>query len=168
MEVVTPRLWIRDIVTADLEPLVALWADPTVRRWMAGWGPWGRGEVVRWVQCAVESNQATPRFAHNCVIVERATSEVLGWIGFGKADDHPFGEIDFGYSLREEFQGRGFGTEALVATLDFCFTRLEVTSFFGEAPAENIASARVMEKAGMQRVGVSPEGRIVFRAVRSG
>jgi ribosomal-protein-alanine N-acetyltransferase len=167
MDFETRRLRVRDIMAEDLEALVGLWADAGVRRWMGSWGPREREEVAEWVATSMESNRATPRFAHNCVMMERATREVVGWIGFGKADQ-PFGEVDFGYSVRDAHQGRGFGTEALAGTIAYCFDELGVSSFFGEAPPENLASVRVMEKVGMQRAGISRGGRIVFRILKGG
>ena len=74
-----------------------------------------------------------------------------------------WGERDFGYSIRPEFRGRGLGSEALAAVIDYCFSVLGIGSFFGETMPDNAASARAMQKAGMQAVGTAGDGHIVFR-----
>jgi RimJ/RimL family protein N-acetyltransferase len=55
-------------------------------------------------------------------------------------------------------------TEALIATLRYCFTDVGVNSVFGETRPSNAASARVMLKAGMRFIGSFPsrsEGGVV-------
>ena len=113
----------------------------------------------------IAHNEARPRYAHNCSIVERSSGTVAGWIGFGYPSEEKerWGERDFGYSLRPEFRGRGYGSEALAAVIEFCFDALGIESFFGETGSDNIASARAMQKAGMVAVGTTKEGHIVFR-----
>lgn len=55
----------------------------------------------------------------------------------------------FAYMLAEAFWGRGYGTEALRAALDFAFRELKVKAVEADHMAENAASGAVMRKAGM-------------------
>lgn len=168
METLTYRLHLRDIIRDDLEPMIALWTDDGVKQEMGSWGPQTKEEVLPWIEGAVNANEATPRFAHISAIVERNTGVVIGFIGLGRPSEgkEHWGELDFGYAIRPEFRGRGFGIEALRATIAFCFEELRAGSFFGETRADNLASARVMQKAGMRAVGLSPDGQTVFRIER--
>ena len=63
----------------------------------------------------------------------------------------------FAYMIAEAFWGKGYGTEALHAAFDFAFTQMEVKSITADHMAENIASGRVMEKAGMHMVRILPK-----------
>jgi RimJ/RimL family protein N-acetyltransferase len=161
MEAETERLRIRDLRAGDLEPMVELWGDPDVERWMTGFGPRTRSDVERWLPDTIAFNEASPREAHNCAIVDVAGDRVVGWIGFGPAGRN-VGEVNFGYAIMAPDRGKGYGTEALRAVIDFCFSELGVRRFTGETALGNEASAHVMEKVGMQRTGVV-DGQTQFR-----
>lgn len=168
MEALTELIEIRDVVPSDLEAMVALWMDDGVKHGMGTWGPQTEEEVLPWLEEAIKSNQADPRFAHNLAIAERSSGLVAGWIGFGPPSEgkEEWGDLDFGYSIRPEFRSLGYATEALRAVIDFCFKQLRVNSFFGETMPTNRASSRVMEKAGMKVVGVRDDGHVVYRIAR--
>lgn len=61
---------------------------------------------------------------------------------------------DFGYVLARTLWGLGYMTEALRAVLGFAFTLPGLYRVWGVCDAENAASARVMEKAGLRFEGV--------------
>ena len=60
-------------------------------------------------------------------------------------------DIEVGYALLPAYHNRGFATEALVGAIEYLrgcgFSRILAGAF-----AENAASLRVMEKAGMVRI----------------
>ena len=58
----------------------------------------------------------------------------------------------FAYMLAEEFWGKGYGTEALKAVLDFAFGDLKLKAVEADHMVENPASGAVMRKAGMNYV----------------
>lgn len=80
------------------------------------------------------------------------------------SDDSVIGRIDllrfdetesscsFAYMLGEEFWGRGFGTEALCAVLQYAFKKLELQVVIADHMSDNIASGAVMKKVGMRYV----------------
>lgn len=77
-------------------------------------------------------------------------------------DDRPFGAIDlrvegfqasYGYALARSHWGRGFASAALSALVDLALSRPQIWRAWAFCDAENTASARVMEKAGMQFEG---------------
>ncbi len=61
---------------------------------------------------------------------------------------------DVGYVLCREAWGRGYITEALRAVLEAALGMPEVRRVAAHCHVENVGSARVMEKAGMQREGL--------------
>ena len=61
---------------------------------------------------------------------------------------------EIGYWLGEEFWGRGIVTEAVKQILEFGFSNLDITRIYARTFSSNIASQRVLEKAGMK-----PEAR---------
>lgn len=68
--------------------------------------------------------------------------------------DEKESSCSFAYMLGRDFWGRGYGTEALKAVLDFLFRRMDIRLVEADHMAENIASGAVMRKAGMVLRGV--------------
>lgn len=151
MDIFTQRLHIRDLVEEDAEPLHRLRTDPRVYHYNH-FGPETLAETYRWVVDTMCYNQRPGRDSHNCAIILRATDQVIGWIGFGFSDpeQRPIGDVGIGYALRPEYWGQGIVTEALQATLDFIFRETAAENAGAHCNVGNIASARVMEKAGMR------------------
>jgi len=76
----------------------------------------------------------------------------LGRAGFGRFDET--GELELGYSVMRPFWGRGYASEAAGALLDWIYRAVPVDHVIGFAVAENMASRRVLEKAGMAFAGL--------------
>lgn len=73
----------------------------------------------------------------------------------GMIELRPHGhKADVGYVLARPFWGRGYTTEALRAVLDYAFSNPAMYRVWAVCDAENVASARVMEKAGMSFEGI--------------
>jgi ribosomal-protein-alanine N-acetyltransferase len=58
-----------------------------------------------------------------------------------------------GFELHRKDWGHGYATEAARSILDFAFAEMGVVTVYGGCHPENIASQRVMEKAGMAQTG---------------
>ncbi|MEM7537668.1 MAG: GNAT family N-acetyltransferase [Chloroflexota bacterium] len=100
----------------------------------------------------MQHNQQRPREAYNFAIVQQYSNKTIGWIGWGRPSDLSKGDYDFGYALHPAYWGRGYMSEALQAAINYMSDSLGATCVFGECNVDNQASARVMEKAGMQLV----------------
>ncbi len=152
MQLNTSRLILRDFEEDDWHGLHAFRSDPDVARFM-DWEPATPEQTRRWVLATILHNRAQPRLSYNLTIVRRGDGCILGWLGIGilsrrgTAED----EYDFGYALARAYWGQGYMTEALRALLGFAFDELGARRVYGECDARNVASARVMEKAGMRR-----------------
>jgi RimJ/RimL family protein N-acetyltransferase len=80
-----------------------------------------------------------------------------------KNEDQPFGMIDFhirgstvglGYVIARSHQGNGYATEATCAVIQWAFQQPMIYRVNASTDIENIASQRVLEKAGMLREGL--------------
>ena len=56
-----------------------------------------------------------------------------------------------GYMLELDFAGRGLGTDLARGLLSAAFDSLELRRVIASCNADNVASARVLEKVGMRR-----------------
>ncbi|MFC0033447.1 GNAT family N-acetyltransferase [Micromonospora chaiyaphumensis] len=92
------------------------------------------------------------------LIIERETGLTVGGIGmFLPPTD---GAVEFGYGIVESRRCRGYVTEAVRALVADTRTLPGVTRVFATVDPANIASVRVLEKAGLRRDGTvdSDEG----------
>jgi RimJ/RimL family protein N-acetyltransferase len=146
----TERLRLRRSRPEDAEEISAYRSDPDVNR-QQGWertDPDGvradieemsgrtPGEPGGWVQFSVE---------------ERESGRLVGDVGLSPSDGEP-GVIKVGYTMAPAFQGRGYGTEAVGALVDYAFSRLGADVVRAYAGADNTPSIRVAEKVGMRLV----------------
>ena len=89
--------------------------------------------------------------------------EAVGGIGFYPQHDVERVSAEIGYWLGEPFWGRGIATEALKALTAFAVERDRLTRLFAVPFASNVASCRVLEKAGYLL-----EGRLHRSAIKDG
>ncbi|MBP5267285.1 MAG: GNAT family N-acetyltransferase [Ruminococcus sp.] len=67
------------------------------------------------------------------------------------------GIAEIGYGISEEYQNKGYATEAVKGVLEWAFSRPEVTAVEAETDPDNTASKRVLEKCGFALNGVIGE-----------
>lgn len=98
-------------------------------------------------------------------IVHRADGRFIGTCGFvSHSPEHARAEI--GYVLSRAYRGRDLTTEAVRAGIRFGFERMELNRIEARCVAGNVASARVMEKAGMTFGGTLRESELIQGAYR--
>ena len=68
-------------------------------------------------------------------------------------DNSLFVEVEVGYVLARPYWGKGYMTEVLCAIIEWALAQPDIFRVQAVCDVENIASARVMEKAGMTREG---------------
>lgn len=149
----TNRLQIRDLNWDDLMAVHAFRSDPTVTQYN-DFESTTLAETHAWLAGCIHHNTIEPRDSHNCAIVLAQTGDTIGWIGFGSPSKSKaeWGDVDFGYALRQEYWGRGYMSEALTGMIAFIFTTTTAQAIFGECEVANPASARVMQHAGMRQI----------------
>jgi RimJ/RimL family protein N-acetyltransferase len=87
----------------------------------------------------------------------------VGGIGFRRQPDVERVSAEIGYWLGEAFWGRGIATEALVAVTQLAIDRHQLTRVFALPFSDNVASCRVLQKAGYDL-----EGRLRRSAIKNG
>jgi ribosomal-protein-alanine N-acetyltransferase len=81
-----------------------------------------------------------------------AKRALVGDIGFkGPPDD--LHTVEIGYSVLPAFQGCGYATEAVQALVAWGFAQPGVGRIVANCRFDNVASIRVLEKAGMRQTG---------------
>ena len=78
----------------------------------------------------------------------------VGSIGAFRQENIHFRTAEIGYYIAQPFWGRGLASSAVKQLCSHLFRNTDILRIFAEPFAENIASCRVLEKAGFQLEGV--------------
>jgi RimJ/RimL family protein N-acetyltransferase len=145
----TARLRLRRFTAGDADALLALDADPEVRRYVHLREPPTRETVVEHtlprLLAAYERSADHGTFAAET----RDTGAFLGWFHLRPFADDPT-ELEIGYRLRRAAWGHGYATEGSRALVRKAFEELGARRVVAVALAANVASIRVMAKAGLR------------------
>ena len=109
--------------------------------------PYRQADARSWVRLASGDGL-------NFVFAIEVDGFVAGAIGLRPRDDIHALSAEIGYWLGEEFWGRGIATEAVIAVTDYAFETLGMVRVYAEVFEWNVASMRVLEKAGFEKEGV--------------
>jgi ribosomal-protein-alanine N-acetyltransferase len=90
----------------------------------------------------------------SCVAGIVVDDEVVGVISIQLHSDIDRCSGELGYWLGEAFWGRGIVTAAIISFTSWAMPRFSLTRVYANVFAENPASARVLEKAGFEYVGL--------------
>ena len=100
-------------------------------------------------------------------VVTRSERRIVGWGGLYEDPFEPGWGVEVGYFFHPQAWGRGFASELVAAALEAADCVLKLAEVRAFARAENIASRRVLEKAGFQVVRFVPElERWLYRRAR--
>lgn len=88
---------------------------------------------------------------------------VIGSIGIFRQGNIHRQTAELGYYIAEEYWGKGIMTEAVKQICEYVFANSDIIRIYAEPFAYNIASCRVLEKAGFQY-----EGTLRNNAVKNG
>ena len=109
-----------------------------------------------------ESVDITREFIQKCITFWN-THEAFSWVIVRKTDTEILGmfelrinkfSADIGYVLAKDYWGLGYATEVTKCMVDWALNQEHIYRVWATCDVGNIASARVLEKAGMKREGV--------------
>jgi RimJ/RimL family protein N-acetyltransferase len=120
-------------------------------------------EVTRFLTWRPHENiQRAEQFVERCIDAWQS-NELFPWAVVLKGKDKPIGivelrpenfKVEFGYVLARAYWGQGIMTEAVRHVMDWALSQPEIYRVWAVCDIENIASARVLEKAGMKGEGI--------------
>jgi RimJ/RimL family protein N-acetyltransferase len=130
---------------ADLDDMAALYGDPEV---MAHYPrPKTRQEALAWIDW---NRRLYLRHGFGLWLVTlRATGEFLGDCGLTPQEIDGATDLEVGYHIRADLQGRGYATEAAAACRDYAREVLEAKRLIAIITPDNTPSQRVAEKIGL-------------------
>lgn len=144
----TDRLRLRIPTLDDAEEIFLKYAqDQEVTKYLV-WPPHSSiSQTKEFIQSCLqrlENGDSFPR-----VIEIKPTDELIGMIDL-RINNH---RADFGYVIARDYWGKGYATEALNNVVDLALSDESIFRVWAVCDVDNIASARVMEKVGLEREG---------------
>ena len=150
MELITPRLKIREFRADDLEALLEMDMTPLVQQYEPG--ELTEADIRYRLEGALEWAAENPRKIYKLVITVPPEDRLCGrlTLKFNPAGDD---EWMIGWSLHPAHWGNGYATEGARAALRYAFRQLNAHRVTAYCHADNAASRRVMDRLGMQCEG---------------
>jgi len=154
----TERLILRKVTKEDIEDMNLYGSDEEVSKYVT----WNTQETiadtkgfVEFVLNKYENKQVSP-----WGIEYKENGKFIGTIDFvWWQPNHKIAEI--GYVISKDYWGKGLTTEVAKELVKFGFEEMDLVRVQARCDVENIASARVMEKAGMTLEGIIRKGIFV-------
>jgi RimJ/RimL family protein N-acetyltransferase len=148
----TQRLVLRRFTMADVDNLVRLDADPDVMHFITGGMPTAQEEIEKEILPAFLAYYERFEGYGFWAAIQKPAGQFLGWFHFRPREGSSLDEAELGYRLRKSAWGKGYATEGSRALIRKGFTEFGVRRVVAETMAVNLASRRVMEKAGLTLV----------------
>lgn len=142
----TERLLIRTSVASDAAELAIRRSNPT----LAEFQNWS---IPYTLQQAIELLANNPSWTdktdgqYHLIVCDKSNGASVGDFAVGLSNDGRTAEI--GYSLNEDAWGNEYAAEAAAAVVAYLFTSVGVSRIKGSIHPDNVASARVLEQAGL-------------------
>lgn len=141
---VTNRLYLRELENQDLDFLTALHQDKAVMQYI---GPLrSRDQVAERIRKIIHSYSENPGLGiWLCCL--RTHHTPVGWACLKDLDGTP--QIEVGYRFARSYWGNGYATEITRSLLNYGFKDRQIPEIVAVTRPDNLASRRVLEKAGL-------------------
>lgn len=166
----TERLILDDFNVEEAELVAQLAGDIRVVEMTASIPyPYEPQMAVDWI--STHKKQKDESNNHIFAIREKNSRTLIGCINIGFNERHDRGYV--GYWIGHNYWGKGYCTEALKEIIRYGFSFSNINKIWAEHKTDNVASGKVMEKAGMTHEGImrkhyrQKEGEYLDMSVKS-
>jgi len=155
--ILTERLVIREFISSDKDALMYFVRKPEQLELML-FSLKDEAEVDGFLDAAISDQAAEKREAYNFAIALRGDplDLCIGCVCLMDIAEN-LAQAELGYFFHSDVWGRGYGSEAARAAVNFGFRNLGLHRVWGMCHVRNIGSAHVMEKIGMKHEGTLRE-----------
>ena len=148
MEIITERLRLREFVCDDWRAVLDYQRDPRYLRYYP-WCDRTEDDARAFVGLFLDWQREIPRRRYQLAITRGSDHRLIGNCGI-RCNPDKVTQAELGYELNPDHWGQGYATEAAAAILEFAFRQLELQRITSWCIADNVASARVLERLGFQ------------------
>ena len=158
VEIKTSRLLLREYCKSDAERISEIANNKNIAKNMAHTfpHPYNFEDAEKWIKITSEAKKCDKNFV---IIFE---GEIVGGVGFELKEGHCDGIASGGYWLGEDYWGKGIGTEAWKAAVDYAFENFDIRRIEAGVFSWNPASGKIQEKCGFEKEGCMRNGIIRF------
>lgn len=151
LPIATARLTLRKFRGADWKDLLQLFSDDEFFA-AAPFKLEGEERIARWLEADAVVKLTTPGVPFILAVQAQEGAKVIGCLSLAFSDAERLQAILY-IVLHRDFQRRGFGAEAAMGALGFCFKGISLHRVQCYCDSTNAAACRLFEKAGMRREG---------------
>lgn len=146
----TERLSLRPFTLADAPTIQGLAGDGEVAATTLNIPhPYPEGDAASWIE--IQATKAAQGESYTWAVVRRQDGVLMGQVTLGVTFRHRRGNL--GYWLGAPFWNQGYTTEATRRVIKFGFEEVGLYRIQASCLPRNVASYRVMEKAGLRYEG---------------
>jgi len=145
----TERLFLREVLSTDIDGLFELDSDPEVQRYLGNKPASNKEQIVELISHIRQQyiDNGIGRWA----IIDKKTTEFIGLSGLKlvtETTNNHKNYYDLGYGLIKKYWGLGIATETAVASLEYAFDKLDTNEVYAIADCENEGSNKILKKVG--------------------
>ena len=145
----TSRLTIREISSSDLDKLSPILSDESTMKYTAT-GAQNNEQMLEFVRnCA--SQYLKNGFGHWAIFITK-TNELIGLCGLNRHEVDAEEHVHINYRLGSNYQGKGFASEAVNGTKNYCATILNLNKLSAIIEPLNADSIKVVERLGFKLI----------------
>ena len=154
----TSRLLLRPVEADDIGSFFAIYGDPQTNLFNPR-GPLkniaaAQEKLSGWLQEWPEHG-----FGHWAITLNHKPGEIIGFGGLGIREGYENHRVFLGYRFATSAWGKGLATEFASASLNTGFGKLGIARISATVRENHLASQRVLEKIGMEKVGFEGDPR---------
>lgn len=144
----TPRLQLREMSFADMQPLAAILQDERVM--YAYNGAFSEAETLTWMQQQLRRYR---EFGFGLwAVLKRDTGEMIGQCGITMQEYLDTHVPEIGYLFAYAYWHQGYATEAAIACREYGFNTLHFDALYSIIRDTNIPSQNVALRNGMKKI----------------
>ena len=145
MELETERLLIREFKPSDHDSIHEYAGNPEVLKYMP-FEPNTPEQSKGFLEQAMSKQYNENRTDFELAIVLKKENKLIGGCRINKETNI---QAHIGYMINQEYWGFGYATEVAKALVAYGFSELDVHRVYATCVPDNVASLRVLEKAGL-------------------
>ena len=142
----TERLLLRELTLADAPAVKDLRGNPEVMKHINRPLTLTVADAEAWIAVVLENLQKSDGISW-CICLKEEPSVYVGNIGLWRVEKENY-RAEIGYMLAPHLHGKGLMYEAVQSIVDYGFREMGLHSIEGGLNPRNIASAKLLEKAG--------------------
>ena len=146
----TDRLVLRKFQISDAAEALHNSQRPNVAHFMSDMVLPDEEAATKWIEWINSRFSYDEPFIAFAIVLEE-TQTCFGLIALAPKEELN-GEVEIVFSIADEYQGKGYATEAGKAIIEWGFSNCELDYIVAIVKLDNIASMRVIEKLGFQRI----------------